>query len=75
MSNQFVFILGGNILNMNKIRYPKCPYCNCEYKDKMGDYTLSQLALNGSITEATRKCENCGKIYKITVKIMYYGKK
>lgn len=61
---------------MNKFRWPKCPYCGYEYKgDKMGDYTLSKLAIEGWQTEATHKCDKCGKQYMITVKIMYYGKK
>ena len=61
---------------MSKFRYPKCPYCGVEYKaDKLGDTTLSNLAIYGWNKEAEHTCENCGRQYIITVKIMYYGKK
>ena len=61
---------------MSKFRYPKCPYCETEYTGwRMGDYTLYRLATNGDVTEATHLCDHCGKKYKITVKIMYYGVK
>ncbi len=60
---------------MSKFRYPKCPYCGCEYKARVGDCTLSNLAIYGWAKEAKHKCEKCGKTFLITVKIMYYGKK
>lgn len=61
---------------MSKFRYPKCPYCKTEYKGSgMSDYTLMELATQGWREEAIRKCERCGKKYKITVKIMYWGAK
>lgn len=61
---------------MSKFRYPKCPYCKTEYKGStMGDYMLSRLAIKGWEEEAIHKCERCGKKYKITVKIMYWGAK
>lgn len=63
------------IKNLSKIRYPKCPYCGFEYKDSNSDYTLCNLAVEGWRTEAVHKCEKCGNLYIITVKIMYYGKK
>ena len=63
---------------MSKFRYPKCPYCNYEYRDKGivdTDYTLMKLATEGWMKEAKHKCSNCGKDYMISVKIMYYARK
>ena len=60
----------------SKFCYPKCPYCGFEYKgSNMSDYTLCKLAVESWHTEAVHKCEKCGNLYAITVKIMYYGKK
>lgn len=61
---------------MSKIRYPKCPYCGYEYlAKKMGDYKLLNLVTDGCKQEAKHKCENCGKRFTITVKIMFYARK
>lgn len=60
---------------MKKIRYPNCPYCGDKYIDEMGEYQLMRLAIEGWTTEQTVKCHGCGRDFKVTVKIMYYGSK
>lgn len=60
---------------MAKIKYPKCPYCDTEYVPKMGDYKLLNLVMDGCQHEKTHRCENCGKRFTITVKIMFYARR
>ena len=60
---------------MSKIRYPKCPYCGTEYIPKTDDYKLLDLVTIGCQHEKKHRCENCGKRFTITVKIMFYARK
>lgn len=64
---------------MSKIRYPKCPYCGKQFEARglcdIGDQELTRLATVGNITETKITCKNCKEKYKVTVKIMFYGRK
>ena len=61
-----------------KITMPKCPYCGKEKKYRVFDYDTSQLvsmATGHGSNDVTIRCEECGKDYKVSCNIRYYGRK
>ena len=64
---------------MSKIRYPKCPYCKKEFKERglfdIDVQNLTKLVTIGGLTDVEIRCPHCNEDYKVTVKIMYYGGK
>lgn len=64
---------------MSKIRYPKCPYCGKQFEERglfdIDGQELTKLATRGNTTETKITCKYCNKQYKVTVKIMFYGRK
>lgn len=68
-------------ITKSKFTYAKCPYCKHEYREDLfdrrciGRYTLSNLALNGDLTEENVRCLECNKYFRIKIHISYYGSK
>ena len=64
-------------MTKSKFTYAKCPYCKREYIEGLfdGRCALLNLARKGDLKEATVKCENCKKLFKIKIHISYYGSK
>ena len=61
-----------------KITMPKCPYCGKEKEYIVHDYDTSKLvdmAIGCGSTDITIKCKECGKDYKVSCNIRYYGRK
>ena len=57
---------------------PKCPYCQEEVQYRVGDYDTSQLvkmATGTGSSDVTIKCKSCGKDYRVTCSIRFYGRK
>ena len=60
------------------ITMPKCPYCEKELLYKPGDYDTSQivgLATGTGSSDVVVKCKGCGKDYRVTCNIRFYGRK
>lgn len=61
-----------------RILMPKCPYCQKEVKYDIWDYDTSKLVKmvtgTGS-SDVTIKCKGCGKDYRVTCSIRFYGRK
>lgn len=62
-------------MEKSKFTYPKCPWCNKEYKDNTFEYNLMELVTRGWKKEVNVKCHNCGMKFKVRVHITYYGSK
>ena len=64
---------------MNKIRYPKCPYCGKQFEERglcdIDGQELTKLATRGDMKETKITCPYCNEQYKVTCKIMFYGTK
>ena len=61
-----------------KITMPKCPYCGEEKKYQFGEYDTSRLvslATGVVVSDVTIKCAGCGKDYKVSCNIRFYGGK
>ena len=61
-----------------KITMPKCPYCGKEKEYKLGEYDTSKLvslAVGVIVSDVTIRCAGCGKDYKVSCSIRYYGRK
>lgn len=62
-----------------KITMPKCPYCGKEKEYRIyGDYDTSSLvsmATGRGGSDVTIKCVECGKDYKVSCNIRFYGRK
>ena len=61
-----------------RISMPKCPYCQEEVRYKVGDYDTTQLvkmATGTGSSDVTIKCKGCGKDYRVTCSIRFYGRK
>lgn len=61
-----------------KITMPKCPYCGKEKEYHISDYDTSKLvsmATGRSDSDVTIKCTECGKDYKVSCNIRFYGRK
>ena len=61
-----------------RILMPKCPYCQKEVKYDIWDYDTRQLAKMATGTgssDVTIKCKGCGKDYRVTCSIRFYGRK
>ena len=57
---------------------PKCPYCGKEKEYRVDDvdtsYLVSMATGTGS-SDVTIRCAECGKDYKVSCNIRYYGRK
>lgn len=64
-------------MSKSKFTYPKCPYCKAVYQERLGSmkYNLMELVTYGNCTERKVKCDSCGKYFKVTAHITYYGSK
>lgn len=64
-------------MSKSKFTYPKCPYCKAVYHEELGSmkYDLVELVTRGYKTEAKVKCDSCGKYFRVTAHITYYGSK
>ena len=61
-----------------RISMPKCPYCQKEVKYDIWDYDTNQLvkmATGTGSSDVTIKCKGCGKNYRVTCSIRFYGRK
>ena len=61
-----------------KITMPKCPYCGREKEYHLGDIDTSKLvsmATGAGSSDAIIRCIECGKDYKVSCNIRYYGRK
>lgn len=60
-----------------KLIMPKCPHCNEGMRYRVGDYNTIQLVnmITGASDNVTIKCGKCGKDYKVSCSIRFYGKK
>jgi len=61
-----------------KITMPKCPYCQKEVEYKVSDYDTRQLvnqATGFGSSDVVIKCRNCGKDFRVTCNIRFYGRK
>ena len=56
---------------------PKCPYCGKEmqYKDDVDTGKLVGLATGTGSSDVIIKCKGCGKDYRVTCSIRFYGRK
>jgi transcription elongation factor Elf1 len=56
----------------------KCPYCGKEKEYRVSDYDTSKLvsmATGRGTSYVTIRCKWCGKDYKVSCNIRYYGRK
>ncbi len=62
---------------MSKITYPKCPYCQKEYRDKHGIYDLQNLVRDETVKEKIVLCDNelCNRRFRVKVHVTYYASK
>ena len=61
-----------------RIHMPKCPYCQEEMRYNIGDYDTGQLvkmATGTGSSDVIVKCKGCGKDYRVTCSIRFYGRK
>ena len=61
-----------------RISMPKCPYCQEEMRYNVGDYDTAQLvkmATGTGSSDVRIKCKGCGKDYRVTCSIRFYGRK
>lgn len=61
-----------------RISMSKCPYCQEEMRYNVGDYDTSQLvkmATGTGSSDVIVKCKGCGKDYRVTCSIRFYGRK
>lgn len=61
-----------------RISMPKCPYCHKEVKYDIWDYDTNQLvkmATGTGSSDVIIKCKGCGKSYRITCSIRFFGRK
>ena len=61
-----------------KITMPKCPYCGKEKKYQLGEYDTSKLvsmATGVGGNDVTIRCAECGKDYKVSCNIRFYGRR
>lgn len=61
-----------------RISMPKCPYCKEEMRYNVGDYDTGQLVNMATGTGSSNvivKCKGCGKDYRVTCSIRFYGRK
>lgn len=61
-----------------KITMPKCPYCGKEKEYRVGDIDTSKLVsmvTGWGSSNVTIKCVECGKDYKVSCTIRFYGRK
>lgn len=61
-----------------RISMPKCPYCQEEMRYNVGDYDTGQLVNMATGTGSSNvivKCKGCGKDYRVTCSIRFYGRK
>ena len=61
-----------------RISMPKCPYCQEEMQYKFGDYNTTKLvkmATGTGSSDVIIKCKGCGKDYRVTCNIRFYGRK
>lgn len=61
-----------------KITMPKCPYCGKKKEYHISDYDTSKLvsmATGTGSSDITIRCVECGKDYKVSCNIRFYGRK
>lgn len=57
---------------------PKCPYCGKEVQYKIWDNDTTKLvnmATGTGSSDVIIKCKGCGKDYRVTCSIRFYGRK
>lgn len=57
---------------------PKCPYCQKEVQYTIDDFATKKLvglATGTGSSDAMIKCKGCGKDYRVTCNIRFYGRK
>ena len=61
-----------------KVAMPKCPYCGKEKEYHISDYDTSKLvsmATGTGSSDVTIRCAECGKNYRVSCNIRFYGRK
>lgn len=61
-----------------KVTMPKCPYCGKEKEYHISDYDTSKLvsmATGTGSSDVTIRCAECGKNYRVSCNIRFYGRK
>ncbi len=60
-----------------RISMPKCPYCKEEVQYKNDDFATGKLvglATGTGSSNVIIKCKGCGKEYRVTCSIRFYGR-
>ena len=61
-----------------RITMPTCPYCGTTQRAKVDNYNYSQLVKMATGTGSSNvvlQCECCGKKYRVTCSIRFFGSK
>lgn len=61
-----------------RISMPKCPYCEEEVQYNIWDNDTTKLvnmATGKGSSDVMIKCKGCGKDYRVTCSIRFYGRK
>lgn len=61
-----------------RVSMPTCPYCGATQKSNVSNYNYGKLvnmATGRGSSDVILKCEDCGKDYRVTCSIRFFGSK